>query len=80
LKDGGAEYFDDKNKIVTFEELTSQIMADNKFLAVSTQTSGTNSTVLDGKQPTPKGNPKAHNKTLELLRQSQSDLDSNKSQ
>jgi hypothetical protein len=77
-KEGGSEYFDDKNKIVTFEELGGQLMADNKLLAVSPQTSGTQTTVLEGPKADLKGNPRAYNKTMELLRKSQADQDSNK--
>jgi hypothetical protein len=77
----GSDYFDGKNKIITFDEVVNQIMANNKFNAVSTQTSSTQTTVLEGvKNPTPKGNSTSYKKTMDLIQKSLMDQESNKAQ
>lgn len=41
-----SDYFDSSNKLVTFASLADKIMSANKFLAVSTETSSTSTTVV----------------------------------
>jgi len=40
-----SEYFDKSNKLVTFESLADDIMTSNKFLALSTESTSTNTSV-----------------------------------
>lgn len=60
-----SDYFDKSNKIVTFASLADELMLTNKFLAVSTQTSSTSTTVTPDQGG--KTNSKKLNHTLSSL-------------
>ncbi len=79
LKEGGTEYFDDKNNIVTFDHVVNQIMSDNKFIAVSQTAPGTSTTVLPGNQGQIKveGNNPRLTKTKALIAKSLADQEAN---
>lgn len=72
-KEGGADYFDDSNKLVTFDLITSRIMTEGKFIAVSSGGQGTKTVSGGPTDPTKGTQINSNNKALALLRKSQQD-------